>query len=239
MAAVSYKTVDRATVLGSKRFSLAVGIQIDPDVDDILHIADNEDRIFDEPDWMLDKLHPSGSEKVRLGVRSAVEGAKTAGAVSGIEVPGHVFGVLPLTRQGVQTIVDLRSSDATQASALSEGGDALRHVEAVEAKTDDALPTVEAVEASLSSKDDKIQPVQCVAGVLQAKYDVVLRQKRNATRKVSRLERNMLQVCKRLTVSADVVTSEGEAMAEPTRVGADRMRELLSADVEAATISIV
>lgn len=76
----------------------------------------------------------------------------------------------------MQAMVDLQSSDAAFASALSELGDALQRVEAFEAKRDDTLRRVEAVEASLLAKDTDLQTAGRGTGELRAKHGFLLRE---------------------------------------------------------------
>lgn len=87
-------------------------------------------------------------------------------AAGGILVPTE-GGVLPLTGQGVQAIVDLQSTEATRSSALSENGDALRFVEAVKAERDDTFQYVDAVKHSVSTKNSDLHAGCRVTWVLK------------------------------------------------------------------------
>lgn len=73
------------------------------------------------------------------------------------------------TRQALRANVDWESRNAAQPSALSEKAD--------------ALPHVEAFKASVTAKGRELQVVLQAAGQLQDKYDVELRQMKNATLK--------------------------------------------------------
>lgn len=132
-------------MLSREYFDFVDGGKRKQDEEDVPHIEDDEDRLCDEPGWTLEEMRPSVSDKVRLSVRLASNDVEMACASGGIEVPTDVRGVLSQTRQGVQETVDLRSSDSTQASVLSEKRDALRRVDAVAAERDDVLRLVEAV----------------------------------------------------------------------------------------------
>lgn len=142
----------------------------------------------------------AGNLEVPTDVRSVVS------LMRNIDVPTDVRSVLSLMRQGVQTIVDPRPKDAEMVAALPERDEALRFVEAVGAERYDALQRFEVVKASLSTKDMKLNAVQRATEDLRAKQEVLLRQIRNSTCKVSRLELDISRVQKRLAVSADVAT---------------------------------
>lgn len=68
---------------------------------------------------MLDELLSSVCEKVRLSAWLAFRDVKRVCAAGGIGVPIDGDGVLLLTCHGVQETVDLLSSEAARASALS------------------------------------------------------------------------------------------------------------------------
>lgn len=79
----------------------------------------------------LEELRPSVSDNVMHIVRSSFNDVKTACAAGGIKVPTDLCGVLLLTCQGVQAIIDFRSRDASRVAALSKKDDALRWLEAI------------------------------------------------------------------------------------------------------------
>lgn len=66
-----------------------------------------------------------GSDNLRLSALLDFDVGKTASAAGGIEVPTNVHGVVLLTPQCWQAIVDWSSSDAASVLDLSENGDAL------------------------------------------------------------------------------------------------------------------
>lgn len=153
-------------MLVHKYFDWFDGPRRDPDVNDALHIEDDEDGLFNGPNWAINELRPSVSDNSRLSVRSAFHDVKLACATGGIDVSMDVRGVLSLMPLGVQAVVDLRSSEAAHASALSEKGDALRHGEAADAEKDDALRLIETFEGFSSTKHTELQTLRCAAGEL-------------------------------------------------------------------------
>lgn len=82
----------------------------------------------------------------------------------------------------------------------------MQRSEAVKDAKDEALPGVESVEVSLGTKNTEIQTARVAVGEVQAKYEVVFRKMRHATRKHFRLSLDISSVCKRLAVEADFVT---------------------------------
>lgn len=65
-------------------------------------------------------------------MRSAFDDARTPRAASGISFSTDVLGLLSLTLQDVQAIVDLRCGDAARASTLSDKDDAIQLVTVLE-----------------------------------------------------------------------------------------------------------
>lgn len=55
-----------------------------PDVEDVLHIGEDENGLFHEPNWTLDKLMLSVGDNMRLSMRSAFDDVKTACATGGV-----------------------------------------------------------------------------------------------------------------------------------------------------------
>lgn len=102
---------------------------------------------------MIDKVRASVGDSVRLSVHSAFDDVKTACVRGGIEFLKGVRGEPTLTREGWQAIVTFLPSKAAMASALSENGDDLPGVEAIDFERDDALRRFEAVQASLTTKN--------------------------------------------------------------------------------------
>lgn len=80
-----------------------------PDGEDVLYIEDDEDRLFDEPDWTLDELWPSLSDSLRPSVCSAFCDLKTACPAGVIWVSTDVQGLHSLRHQGIQAFAYLRS----------------------------------------------------------------------------------------------------------------------------------
>lgn len=63
-------------MLAWEHFGSVDGVQLHPDVEDVLHIEDDEDGLFDEPDWTLDGFQPSVSDNLSLSMRSTFDDMK-------------------------------------------------------------------------------------------------------------------------------------------------------------------
>lgn len=140
--AVDYEKVDCATVLARGYFESVERPKRGLDVEDFLYIEGNEEKLFGEPNWKLEESQPSVIVNVRFSVPSALEDVKETCDARGISVLTDVCSVLSLTSQGVQQIVDFRSSEVPRVTALSEKDDTLRRVEAIGAERHDALQRV-------------------------------------------------------------------------------------------------
>lgn len=70
--AVNYETLNLATALVPESFELDDGVRCDPYMQDVLHIEDDEYRLLHEPNWALEGLQLSVSNKLRLSVRLAI-----------------------------------------------------------------------------------------------------------------------------------------------------------------------
>lgn len=66
----------------------------------------------------------------------------------------------------------------------------------------------------MSTEDTKLKVVRRTTDELQAKHDVTLRQMRNATRKVSRLDLDILGVYERIETRAEAATGGCAAVLE-------------------------
>lgn len=107
-------------------------------------------------------------------MHSAFDDVRKDCVAGGITFPKDARGLFLLTRQGLQAMVDLQSSDAESVTGSSEKDDTLQQVKTTRAERDDALRHFEAVETYLSAKATELQEVQRAREECPEKHDVAI-----------------------------------------------------------------